>query len=466
MKHGATRVSKASPIAWIKDFLHVHSPDCPNKYVVLDQGGELYRNPDVVRVFEKAQYEVHPTGADSSNQNGPVERGHLTVANHIRAMLVGANLDIQFWPFTFHHWLRIDNSSIPSRDQTAAPLMTAQNKRDNFSPGGCRTFGCRVWARPPGRRSAKFIPNSIKAIFLGFQPGTTKNIVYFDPERSTIKLAKHVIFDEGMNDLAPDEVPPNVTHLHQTQYGDDVPAESAAVTNVPEFDVGSSPYFHTIIRQVRVQCHFREYGFKVATDEDNNRAFFVTNTKARSSASQIFSSHRATNNKIRGAYIVSIDGEPVFTASEVLNTLHRLRASKVDSFSIKFAPERQLSARDHHRAANEHNELFSQLDKVDDNHVPFITVGTIRSIATIRFDDKTSFQPSQLPLSIARMSLNAIRSAATTEELALGRFSRRCLKQTPTWDLWAAGERKQLDQFHDLQMYGEPIFPPKDAIVL
>eukprot|EP00980_Cylindrotheca_fusiformis_P025376 scaffold13535_cov117-Cylindrotheca_fusiformis.AAC.2 len=463
MKHGATRVSKASPIAWIKDFLHVHSPDCPNKYVVLDQGGELYRNPDVVRVFEKAQYEVHPTGADSSNQNGPVERGHLTVANHIRAMLVGANLDIQFWPFAFHHWLRIDNS-IPSRDQTAAPLMIAQNKRDDFS--GFRTFGCRVWVRPPGRRSAKFIPNSIKAIFLGFQPGTTKNIVYFDPEHSTIKLAKHVIFDEGMNDLAPSDVPPNVTHLHRTQYGDEVPAESA-VTTVPEFDVGSSPYFHTIVRQVRVQCRFRgEYGFEIATDEDNNRAF-VANTKPRSSAAQIFSSHRATNNKIRGAYIVSIAGEPMFTASEVLNALHRLRASKVDSFSIEFAPERRLSARDRRRAAHEHDELFAHLDKVDDNHVPFITVGTIRSIASIRFEDRSSFQPSQLPLPIAQMSLNAIRSAATTpEELALGRFSRRRLKQTPTWDLWAAGERKQLDQFHDLRMYGEPVFPPQDAIVL
>lgn len=76
-------MSKASPLAWLRSFLTKHAPDCEGKYVFLDQGGELYRNPKVVALFEEFGYTVGPTGADSSNQNGPVERGHLTVANAV-----------------------------------------------------------------------------------------------------------------------------------------------------------------------------------------------------------------------------------------------------------------------------------------------------------------------------------------------------------------------------------------------
>eukprot|EP00980_Cylindrotheca_fusiformis_P004427 scaffold946_cov73-Cylindrotheca_fusiformis.AAC.2 len=404
MKHGATRVSKASPIEWIQDFLRTHSPKCANKYVILDQGGELYRNPEVVRIFKKAQYEVYPTGADASNQNGPVERGHLTVADHIRAMLFGANLDIQFWPFAFHHWLRIDNS-IPSRDQTQAPLMISQGKRDDFS--GFRTFGCRVWVRPSGTRPAKFAPHARKGIFLGFQPNTTQNILWYDPEYSIIKIAKHDVFDEGMNDLA------HSAHLLRLQQGDDVPAKTEVAT-IPEFDIGSSPYFHTILRPVKVTCRNREYGFEFATDTDNNRAF-VANIKANSSAAKIFSSLRATNNKIRGAYIVSINGEPVFTIDEVLTALHDIRSSKASQFTMEFAPERRLSALERHRVAHKHEQLFSPTDDVYNDYVHHsITVGDIQAIApAIRFEDHDSFQPPQLPLSDIHLSINAIRSATT-----------------------------------------------------
>jgi hypothetical protein len=97
IKHGDTRISKASPInCWLRDFLTKYSPTCPDKYVFLDQGGELYANPEVRDLFKEFDYDIRPTGADASSQNGPVERGHLVVANAIRALLTGANLDVQF----------------------------------------------------------------------------------------------------------------------------------------------------------------------------------------------------------------------------------------------------------------------------------------------------------------------------------------------------------------------------------
>jgi len=83
MKHGDTRVSKASPINWLRAFLEKHAPTCSGKYVFMDQGGELYNNPEVRKLFTRFGYDIRPTGADASNQNAPVERGHLVVANAI-----------------------------------------------------------------------------------------------------------------------------------------------------------------------------------------------------------------------------------------------------------------------------------------------------------------------------------------------------------------------------------------------
>ena len=44
--HGDTRLSKSSSVKYLESFLQQYSPECKNKWVVLDQGGELYRNPD------------------------------------------------------------------------------------------------------------------------------------------------------------------------------------------------------------------------------------------------------------------------------------------------------------------------------------------------------------------------------------------------------------------------------------
>ena len=92
MKHGDTRMSKSPPLQWLAHFLSQYNPHCDNKYVHLDQGGELFNHPEVRNLFEKKGYTIHPTGADPSRQNGPVERGHRTLANTIRALLLGAGL--------------------------------------------------------------------------------------------------------------------------------------------------------------------------------------------------------------------------------------------------------------------------------------------------------------------------------------------------------------------------------------
>ena len=52
--------------------------------------------------------------------------------------------------------------------------------------------------------------------------------------------------------------------------------------------------------------------------------------------------------------------------------------------------------------------------------------------------------------------INLITSQAITPaEQALGKFTRCTLKTMETWNDWEAVERKQLNQFHNLQMFGE-----------
>ena len=76
----------------------------------MDQGGELFGNPDVRNLFERHGYAIRPTGADASHQNGPVERSHRYVGDAVRAFLSGANLDVKFWPYAFYHHLCISNA--------------------------------------------------------------------------------------------------------------------------------------------------------------------------------------------------------------------------------------------------------------------------------------------------------------------------------------------------------------------
>ena len=127
IKHGDTRISKASPIHWLHHFLTTYAPRCNDQYVYMDQGEELFGNPDVRNLFERQGYHIHPTGADASHQNGHVERSHRYVGDAIRAFLSGANLDVKFWPYAFYHHLRISNA-LGFRGETQSPLELATKK--------------------------------------------------------------------------------------------------------------------------------------------------------------------------------------------------------------------------------------------------------------------------------------------------------------------------------------------------
>ena len=131
-----------------------------------------------------------------------------------------------------------------------------------------------VYVRKPGRRSAKFKTQSQKGIFLGLQPNTTKNILWYDPETNRIKIAAHACFDEGFNDLRIDQIPPNVQHLQRSDLGERLAAEEDK-TSVSEFTMYRSPFASTFERQMKIPKTDNSLtkGLVLASDEITNRVY-------------------------------------------------------------------------------------------------------------------------------------------------------------------------------------------------
>ena len=91
----------------------------------------MYGSDKVRKFFQRYGFTIRPTGSDSSHQLGPAECTHQTVANSVRAQLIGANIDIRFWPYCFDHTLCLLNvNSCAGMDSSR--LEAAYGRCDNF----------------------------------------------------------------------------------------------------------------------------------------------------------------------------------------------------------------------------------------------------------------------------------------------------------------------------------------------
>ena len=430
----------------------------------MDQGGELFRNPKVVRLFEEFGYDVFPTGADSSHQNGPVERSHQTIGNALRTILTGADLDARFWPYAFQHYLRIKNA-LPGRDSGSSPTELLTGVKPNFK--ALRTFGCRVWVRPPGPRPNKLVNNAHKGIFLGFAPHTMKNIYWYDPSTSRVKLSYHARFDEGMYDLPQSHIPPHVQHLQRLLSNDEkIPVDHTAMAAIP-FDTCLSPFTQERDVKVKVKCSNKSFGFGFENDDLLHRAF-ILELLPGSSAETMCSSPRATRRKYLGAFVTAVGDTPVFSKRDVLLALTRLFSDNVSTFVITLAPERLPTASELSKLhKDQHSHMVSSDDPPSacDTSALHLSVDILRSITSIRSDDPDLFDDCS-PHDISRIVSALHSNTIPDEERNLGRFTRRKLKQLSTWPEWKAAEQKQLTQFWNLGMFGPPCRPPKNAILL
>lgn len=220
--YGQCFASKRPPIAFLNP-KHGCSKDVPNKYVRLDQGGELAGCHAIIGLFEDAGYHIQVTATDTSSSNGRVERPHQTISNALLSMLNGADLLTKFWPYAFHHYLRLYNVT-PHADAVLSPMEICTGRQPDLSL--LQTFGCRLYAlpaRPNHKRAEKLHSDTRKGFFLGYAQ-TFKNVLYFDEVTKTVKICQHVAFDEAMADVPYDRRSPNAKMLQDLSDG--VPLDS------------------------------------------------------------------------------------------------------------------------------------------------------------------------------------------------------------------------------------------------
>ena len=469
---GSCFISKAIPSSWLTHWLAQHICTAPIKRCVLDQGGELFHNKRFVQLLTSHGYTVLPTGAGAHHQAGFVERSHQSIGNGIRSLLTGANLPSLFWPYAFYHYIKICNMLPQRKNNKPSPSSYELLNHQKAPLTHLRTFGCRVWVKPPQKRPSKFQHNTRKGIFLGYLKHTNKNVYWYDVVSKRIKIAYHVRFDEGMNDLPSSELPPNVLHLQRIPDANLTFLEDQYDSSTDTLDFHPNGYFTAHDKHVKVTCTDKSYGFRFKTDYVTQRPF-IHSILPNSSASSLCSSHHASLRKYLGSFVIAVNDIPIFDVPSIHQEFTKLRHGATTSFSMTLAPESKPTSLENKRALQEHLSDATS-DDIPTHLMPSLSLGVdeLRSIHTIRLHYLTPNDTHHGPTDdisddmITHMIASINSSAATPEEKALKNYTRRNLKTLPNWDSWKQAEWRQLDRFHELSMYGQPCILPKGGIVV
>ena len=452
---GRAFATKAPPVDWLNQWLANNTPDCPDKYIRMDGGGELGKCHEIRETFSNFGYQVQLTGPDSSHQNGPGERPHQTIGDALRAMLTGAALRPAFWPYAFYHFVRLYNF-VPHGSRPSSPHEMCGGELPDLSK--LRTFGCRVHVRPTTARYGRVVPNSRLGIFLGYSR-TLKVLYYYDLSSSIVKTATHARFDEGMNDLH-DDAPPDVLALRHLSLTGAVPAERPTLSPL-NLEVTDDPFNRLDTITQLIKCDHPSLGFEITACHIRKRGY-VSGIVASTSAARI----RNVRRKYIGAYVVSVDDTPVFTCDSIMAALTTVAASDALSFTIVFAPERYIPV----HARPHDNPIHLSVDQILLIHSLRSASVALPSTVPNTEAPERGYATIHEPLSHDRILL-MMRSLNTTvfgtlEEQALGGFTRRKLKRLTNWKDWLLAETKQLDSMAKQEMYGPPVHPPPGAIIL
>jgi Reverse transcriptase (RNA-dependent DNA polymerase) len=455
---GTTLLSKTPPMDYLRSFLERHRCSCPRKSVRFDHGGDLGGSRRIRDLFSSFGYSVELTAADTPHQNGLIERVNQDIGSYLRVSLSGASLTPAYWPFAFRHFLRLYNS-IPHRRSDAAgnsvltctPYEAITGVRPDIS--SLRTFGCRVWVRPPGGRDRKVIGNARVGRFLGYAR-TNSICVYIDEVTKEVKESSNLRFDELFSDV--NSPPPNAVVLRSLSNGHPptTPPDEIMLSE-DQLTISFHPSLAPANVSLNLHCDHPTAGLLLVHDEFRDRAY-ISRLSPKSSAAG------AKISKFVGAYILRVNGIAVQHIDDVKRAFAQVRRSKGTVVQLVLDPEPIEFAR-----RREGGELRLTSEQLAAIHV-------VRSYAAdpSRDPDRVTdafhrFYDETCSMAFAH-SLSAA-STGTDEERRLPRLTRARLKCLSTWDLWQRGEKgefAQLDAMEKQGMYGPPVDLPKGAVLL
>jgi hypothetical protein len=424
--------SKHPPIPWLNRWLSQCAPrDAKHKYCCMDQGGELANNKEVTSLVLLHGYVFRTTGGDASHQNAPDERPHQTIGHSLRTMLHGAGLTFKFWPCAFHHYIMLHN--VMPHGNRGVPVIRAGGPVPHL--GDLRTFGCRVVVRPLGPRSSKLEVHANIGNFLGYT-ATQTQANYIDSKTKKIKMSAHLRYDEGMCDS--DDPSPNAGQL-RVALGHPLPAESIDAPMPTDLDLVamSSPFTELVTLSLKVRCYDPYLGFVFGVCAARSRAFIV-DIQRDSTASKI----KDWRRKYRGAYIVEVDTNPVFTAEDATRLISAVRDSAPHNaapvFTVVLAPDTPPSK------------------TTPETGIPHLQMAQFRAAISALYEIGEGKKMPCDALDGDDVLSTAINVISDGEIRPGTKWTRHQLKPLASWPEWYDADKEQLDQMHIAKMFGPP----------
>ena len=90
--------SNKPPLNWLNRWIVCHTiPNVQNKYVVMDQVGEMNRNPAILSLSDKYGYTVRRTATGASHQKYPDELPHRYIGVSGRSLMEGHKFSLKIW---------------------------------------------------------------------------------------------------------------------------------------------------------------------------------------------------------------------------------------------------------------------------------------------------------------------------------------------------------------------------------
>jgi hypothetical protein len=144
--------------------------------------------------LDQHEIEWRSTVPYSSTQNSHAERGHLTIMDSARAMLLHARLPKSFWGPAVLQASHVNNLCPHPLDPSTTPHEILTRSKPDIRY--LRTFGCDAFAYIPPALRTKIDARSWKGIFIGYAPHQ-KGYVIYDPSTGRSSVHRSVTFNEN-----------------------------------------------------------------------------------------------------------------------------------------------------------------------------------------------------------------------------------------------------------------------------
>ena len=151
-------------------------------------------------------------------------------------------------------------------------------------------------------------------------------------------------------------------------------------------------------------------GLVLASDEITNRVY-IKEVKAGFTARKMCKNKADYDDHYKGAFLVFIRNEPVFTKEDALRLLAEARKQKDTTLVLVMARDRRISGDTAKKHADAYDLFNPEVDDPSTEVIGFITVEDIRNIAQARYPD-LDFSEEAIPTNMVELCINAIRSFA------------------------------------------------------